>query len=476
MEIRRGVRQERSRAALAALALVATACGAPHSAPGSTAQGSSIPPAAGPSRSPLGFYGVNFDDAGFEQFSRVDTSPLLAALEPATIRWPGGTEADFYDWHTGENQEKPGQVPFTLDDLGAAVRATGAVPIFDLNVLEQSNRTDPTDQIAMLKAASQLGLPVRYVEIGNELYSNGPGFAQAFPDGTAYARTVSIYVQALHRAFPGVQVAADAVLSPLDEREQSWDQELLAGAVGAGAPDALIVHFYPGLYFASPAAPDVPELFSNLYSSVAELSRTLEGLGGKPVWLTEYNFRGPYQVFRQEGPNPIERDFAHELYLAALAAMLPRVRGLVLADNWTAFGDGLYGAWQNPSAPYLSPGGQAVEMVDTAAKGATSSASVLVAGAPALPGGSPGVVGQVFLHPGGSTTAVLVNLTASVASVPSGQWLAAGTRYEQVADTPLAPRPEAALPEVGVVGADGVTLPPYSVTVTGAALAAPTGS
>ncbi|HLG93181.1 MAG TPA: hypothetical protein VKY15_09410, partial [Acidimicrobiales bacterium] len=371
---------------------------------------------------------MNFDYAGFEPFSRVNTGPLLAALEPTTIRWPGGTEADFYDWRTGENQEKPGNVPFTLNDLVAAVRATGASPIFDLNVLTQSNRTDPTDQIAMLQAASQLGLPVRYVEIGNELYANGPGFAQAFPNGAVYARTVSIYVQALHLVFPGVQVAADAIPFPTNERQQNWDQELLAGAVGAGAPDALVVHFYPGLYFAHLAPSDLPELFSNVYSSVSELSEALQGLEGKPVWLTEYNFRGPYKLFRQKGSNPIERDFAHELYLAAFAALLPRVRGLAMADNWTALGDGPYGAWQNPSAPYLSPGGQAVEMVDTAGKGATSSAPISVPTAPGLPDGYPGVIGQLFLDPGGHTTAVLVNLTTSTASVSSGRWLGPGTR------------------------------------------------
>jgi hypothetical protein len=421
-----------------------------------------------------GFYGINYDLAGFEPFARTDTGPLLAALEPSTIRWPGGTEADFYDWRTGENEEKAGEAPFTLKDLAAACLSTGAVPIFDLNVLAPTNRTDPAYQVAMLEAARQLGLPVEYVEVGNELYSNGPGFAQAFPNGAAYARTVSIYVQALHRAFPGVQVAADAIPFPVGPRQQSWDQELRAGATGPGAPDALVVHFYPGLYQRPFTSSDLPVLFADAYSSISELAGVLRGLG-KPVWLTEYNMRGPYRLFRQEGPSPAERDFAHELYLAAFAAMLPRVAGLALVDNWTAFADGMYGAWQDPSSPRLSPGGQAVEMVDAAARGAVSSQPVSVAGVPSLAGGMPGVVGQRFWHHGGTTTAVLVNLTPARAFLSAGGWLSPGSRYEQVAGDPLTPTAEAVFPSSGLVGRAGLTLAPYSVTVVGVRLAPPTG-
>jgi hypothetical protein len=421
------------------------------------------------------FYGVNFDLAGFEPFAGADTGPLLAALEPSTIRWPGGTEADFYDWRTGQDEEKTGQEPFTLQDLAAACRATGAVPIFDLNVLAQRNRTNPADQVAMLQAARRLGLPVKYVEVGNELYANGPGFAQAFPNGAAYARTVSVYVKALHQAFPGVQVAADAIPFAVGVRQQSWDQELLAGATGPGAPDALVVHFYAGLYQDPFTSSDLPILFADAYSSISQLSNAVLGLQGKPVWLTEYNMRGPYRLFRKEGPSPAEHDFAHELYLAAFAAMLPRVVGVTLVDNWTAFADGFYGAWQDPSSPRLSPGGQAVEMVDTAARGAVSNEPVSVPGAPALPGAMPGVVGQRFVHPGATTTAVLVNLTPARALLPADGWLTPGSRYEQVAGDPLTPTAEAAVPTSGSVGLGGLPLPPYSVTLVGMGLAPPKG-
>jgi hypothetical protein len=413
---------------------------------------------------PRRFYGVNFDFAGFAPFAQTNVGPLLAALQPTTLRWPGGTEADFYDWRTGQDTQKPGWPTFSLAQLASAYRATGAVPIFDLNVLAPANRTGPSDQIAMLEQAQRLGVPVRYIEIGNELYANGPGFSSAFPDGAAYARTVSIYVQALHKAFPGAQVAADAVALPEGERQLSWDQELLAGATGAGSPDALIVHFYPGLYLNPLTSGNLPELLANAESSIAELAQIISSFGDKPVWLTEYNFRGPYSTFRK---NPAEHTFAHELYLAAFAAMLPRVEHLALVDNWTAFADGVYGAWVNPKSPSLTPGGQAVQMVDTAARGALVTAPVFVPGAPSLPGGFPGVVGQRFVGPGALQRAVLVNLTSEKVTLARGTWLQAGIPYEQVSGDPLVREVQASTPATGTVGLSGVALAPYSITVIG---------
>jgi hypothetical protein len=456
-------------AAFACCGALLAACSAPASSrkqAASTDHGAP-PPSTAPSGA-WNFYGVNFELAGFEPFAKTDTAALLKVLEPATIRWPGGTEANFYDWHSGQSTQKPTKTPFTLGDLAAACRASGAVPIFDLNVLSPANRTNPSDQIAMLQAAQRLGLPVRYVEVGNELYSNAPGVPEAFPDGTTYARTVSIYVQALHQAFPGVQVAADTIPFAADERERSWDAQLLAAATGSGAPDALVVHFYPGLYQKPFVLSDVPALFENLFSSVQQLSQAIQGLGTRPVWLTEYNMRGPYSLFRKEGMPPAEKDYAHELYLAAFAAMLPRVPGVALVDNWTALADGFYGAWQNPSAPHLSPAGQAVQMVNSAAKGASRAESVSLPGVPQLPGGQPGVVAESFVRPGMTPSALIVNLTSNRVTVPTGGWLVPGSHYEQVSGLPTTSEAVAPVPVSAVVSSGSLVLPPWSISAIGA--------
>jgi hypothetical protein len=203
----------------------------------------------------------------------------------------------------------------------------------------------------------------------------------------------------------------------------------------------------------------------------AHLSRISLIADRKTVWLTEYNMRGPYRVFRLKGMSPAEHDYTHELYLAAFAAMLPRIPGLALVDYWTALADGFYGAWQNPASPYLTPAGQAVEMVDRAARGAASAEAIAISGAPALPDGEPGVVGEHFMTPGSSGSAVFVNLTPVAALLPARGWLISGTPYEQVTGNPTASESAAANPTPGVLGADGLTLPPYSLTLVGKAAA-----
>jgi hypothetical protein len=127
---------------------------------------------------------------------------------------PEGTEADYFNWHTGRPTNGSSSYSFTLADLQQAYRATGAPPIFDLNVLKPANRLNSGDQVAMLGAARHLGLPVKYVEIGNELYGGG-AFQSAFPSGAVYGKTVAAYVTVLHRDFPVVKVAADAVTTAL---------------------------------------------------------------------------------------------------------------------------------------------------------------------------------------------------------------------------------------------------------------------
>ncbi len=419
---------------------------------------------------PVPSYGVNYDYDGTASFAAVNVGPLLKALDPQTLRYPGGTEADYFDWHTGKPTNGTSSYSFTLSDLESAYQATGAPPIFDLNVLAKANQLNTSDQLAMLTAAQKLGLPIKYVEIGNELYGGGAtgAFAQAYPTGADYGKTVALYVKALHAQFKGVQVAADAVLNPApgDPREQSWNSDLLATATGAGAPDALILHDYPGVTYNPFTSADVPPLFANAYAGISGLTSAVQSLDSKPVWLTEYNFRGPYVPPAKRQPNPVTNTYARELYVAEFALMLPRIPDLTIADYFTALEEGtVFGAWANPADPTLTPAGQAVEMIGAAARGAGSSAPITVPGAPTLPGGYPAVTGQAFTGTGRATTALLVNLTGSAQDVPVSTDVPAGAHYQQVTGQPTAHQTAAGPLSSGTVTGTTLRLPAYSITL-----------
>lgn len=446
-----------------------TACGVPaaQASTALTAESAAQPTTFGPK-----FYGVNWDYPSAASFKGVNVDPLLASLDPSTLRWPGGTAADFFDWQQGKPTGNHGQLPFTftLQDLYNACQAAHATPVFDLNVL--AHPTDTSDQIAMLTTAQQMGLPIKYVELGNELYggsSTGP-FAKTFKDGTSYGQTVSLYVQALHAKFPGVQVAADGALQPKTSREKTWNSELLAAATGAGAPDAIILHDYPGVTYNPFTTADVPPLFATAYSGLSQLAQATQGLDGKPVWLTEYDFRGPYVPPAKRKPNPVATTYARELYVAELALMLPRVEHVSLVDYFTAVGGQEFGAWVDPTKPALSPSGQALAMVDTAGQGATSSTPVTIAGSPTLPGGYPAVTGQAFTGQGRTTTTVLVNLSGSAQTVSIGGDIPAGAPYEQITGNPTDQQTTAGSLTHGTTGTTQLSLPAYSFTLINATI------
>jgi hypothetical protein len=417
--------------------------------------------------SPL--FGVNYDYLGAAQFARTTTNvdPLMSRLKPATVRWPGGTGADYFNWRTGKPTRDARNFSFTLEDLAAVHKATGAIPVFDLNVLAKPNRLDPANQLAMLRKAAGLGLPIKYVEIGNELYGGGR-FATAFPSGNAYGKTVAIYVKALHNDFHGVKVAADGCLHPFTKRQRYWNSQLLATAKGRGAPDAVILHDYPGAVYDPFTATDLGPLFHEAYTELHTLNTAVSSLGGKPVWLTEYNFRGPYQPRKHHGKkNPVQTSYARELYLAEFALMLPRIPHLAMADNWTALNGNAFGAWIDPAEPKLSPGGQAIEMIDAAARGAKSSTAVVIPKAPTLPQGGAAITGQTFTGPSG-VTELLVNLTGNATTVPVAAGIPNGAHDQSTSGTPTAQQTVAHSLTPGSVTGGHVRLPAYSITLVNA--------
>lgn len=432
-------------------------------------------PAPGPAASGPDFqtfFGVNDYYDGAAEFSKdPNYSSQLDQLAPGTLRWPGGTGADFFDWHTGRPPKSPFPYDFTLEDLRTHARATNAIPIFDLNVLKKANRTDPSDQVQMLQHAKSLGLAIKYVELGNELYFDGPSgaFKQGFPTGADYGKTVAIYVDALHKTFPGVQVAAVGCLNPTNPREKDWNAQMLTAATHAnGAPDAVTLHYYPGpnIKGFTGTQDQLSRLFAGAYNAIQHIDTVANRapLAGRPIWLTEFNL-APKLL---SGNTPEQLTYAHELYLAAFMLMLPRIHDAALVDAFTGFAKGpVFAAWDDPSNPTFTPVGQAMQAVDQAALNRLSSRAITVAGAPTLGKGEAAVLGQAFLSPGLPPNAVIVNLTASTQRVPVGTDISAGSPYTSVSGTPGANLTVAPRPSGGTVAGPNLALQPYSITEVG---------
>ncbi len=280
------------------------------------------------------FFGFNLEDVIVARNAAAWRDPAflahLALLSPGVLRL-GGLSTMWIDWRTGQFIDRPDlPAPFrnnmatrqglTMSDYANIMHATGAVPIFDLNVVTSNLQ----DQLAMLHDAANRGLPVQYVELGNELYDPAyPTYAQEFPTGADYAAAMNPWIAQLHQEFPGVQVAVSAwddsnPMTPrLPARIRGWNQRLLSVVRGE---DAIVLHTYwnlpPGVIPGTPESVQ-PALHAGAqrWQAVAKIDLP-EIPRGVTAWFTEWNINGsPYQGYR----GPLRENWAHGLSVAWFA-------------------------------------------------------------------------------------------------------------------------------------------------------------
>lgn len=174
----------------------------------------------------------------------------LSRLYAGHVRFPAGTLANYWDWQSGWFKKglklpyglsEAARNPYELSDLKVMHDKTGAVPAFVLNMLT----SDLAEQLAMLRAARRIGLPVLYVELGNEFYLSKTDNMEAFPTAADYAETANEWAAAIRREFPNTKIAAvgTAVRSWDDERRKTWNETLFPLLSGV---DAVVIHVYTG--------------------------------------------------------------------------------------------------------------------------------------------------------------------------------------------------------------------------------------
>jgi hypothetical protein len=249
------------------------------------------------------FLGYNNVPGHRPSWSEPDAVQAALKLKPGTLRYPGGTVANYWNWRNG--WFLPGApagfvnahyTPYTLEDLQIAVRATGTLPIFVLNMLT----SDLNSQLEMLRTAQQMDVPVELVELGNEFYLSHPDdYVTKFPTGRDYGTTATSWIEALRAQFPHIKIAAVGGV-PSDpsakDRKATWNQDLLTSLKGA---NALTMHPYVSVPMEGNAA-DVSTLkqvvdsrWQNFESQIQALPPPLH------VWISEYNFVDPKQkIFR----------------------------------------------------------------------------------------------------------------------------------------------------------------------------------
>lgn len=248
---------------------------------------------------------------------------LLKEIAPAMLRFPGGSQANFYDWQTGlldfhENAHSSPYVKFWaqvaakiavtfprgvhLEEYLPLAREVGAdvilVPNLETSTIER--------QTTWFKHLASEGMLPKDIELGNEFWiamGNDPDSLRRWPDEPSAMAVMHAYEQALRPiAGPGAKFAVQA------SGYAFWASPGAAGAVARRLSDwdaalrpqswfeAVTIHLYPLLQplQGRPGGQTHEGLFRYLMAQCdGGVDRTIGSIvarvPGKELWVTEWS-------------------------------------------------------------------------------------------------------------------------------------------------------------------------------------------
>ena len=296
---------------------------------------------------------------------------LVKQAGPTTVRIPGGTELNFWNWRTG--------LPFPKDHLARAgfnmehkfvqwaadgivtipeklgapllpkrylkfCQATGMEPIWGVNVSSAS----PEDAKAFAKRLRELGAPARHFEFGNECWirSNVPGVTTPMD----FVDRCRPYAEALREVFPEAKIALSGSHTPgrpaamarllgIDP-EPLWENPWDTGVAQADFADAIVTHHYiEPQHIGEMETISAEEFAAWCFVSATRLPRSFanyykKNLPGKEVWLTEWNV--DQDMFRRRhthGDNVLARRYLPEHTLLHALFVGDFLLNLAAVDN-----------------------------------------------------------------------------------------------------------------------------------------------
>jgi len=336
------------------------------------------------------------------------------------IRYPGGTESQYFDWQTGRsvpsvlwsngtlsNHSYIGTVPhlaYPLTELLYFYQQTNVKPIFCLNLLTK----DLSNQLLMLQTAKNLGIPVEYIELGNELYFEDADFVKKYPNPINYVTDIkNNWLPQLKNAFPTAQIAVigsydglvDLNGNTTPQRINTWNSTLFAQNVSS---TAITFHYYLPPNTTTFSNPNAAQALAAPFRHWQTLkTNTVDKVtNGMACWITEYNLNDGNQT-----TYAIASSWVHGLYTATLLSLMleePKITMLLNHQitgspafaslaSYTPFGDTLTNR--------LTAEGNAMRLLHKAMKGKNFATKLNFSTNPTITVGStnyPALMGWVF--------------------------------------------------------------------------------
>jgi len=192
---------------------------------------------------------------------------VAAALKSSSgtiARYPGGTPSDYWLWDQGwirpgspcndavgdrayNGLQRNHPVRETTPAQWRAFLDKGGIKDSVLDLCQLT--CNLTYELAGLRAHAAAGTPIKFVELGNEMYdSSRPDVLAKYPQPKDYANAMLPWITAIKAEWPGAQVALIGErwnkYKPVP-REETWNEQVLHSAAGLKA-DAATLHIYCG--------------------------------------------------------------------------------------------------------------------------------------------------------------------------------------------------------------------------------------
>src|SRR6266542_730242 len=241
----------------------------------------------------LPLYGFNGNNIKGPSWANKSFRDSASSLQLKIIRYPGGTNANWWDWQKGwfaNDADLPQEfknIPYSptgLKELKLLVDETECDIVFVLNMVTK----DLTDQIQMLKYAQSLGIPIKWIELGNEFYLQNSIGLRKYKTVKGYAQACYEWINNIKSVFPKVKIAVIGGNREYSNDVKNWNKQVLQYAPNA---DAIIAHVYAKFFKVT------DENGINFQNLSEEFRKQYESIGFPfidkkiPIWITEYNIQ-----------------------------------------------------------------------------------------------------------------------------------------------------------------------------------------
>lgn len=315
------------------------------------------------------FVGANVNAVFWEgMYTDPEMIRAVQSLSRPTLRWPGGTESDYWDWLSGRPvgsckfgscrtwdgkilQEPELYKRFSSFSEGTPAnwavlaRETRAETLLVANMVTNSSEGVVEDiALAMASDISPIG-----IELGNEQYfgraEGTDNNAIAFPTAESHVDAAGELAGMLRARWPSlplaqpafvprVDVATGAISQGHDERMLTWNERIIAAGSSTYA-DAFALHFYPVFPARGQSTRDdylrrVGAFADDYWRLLTQTPQWLALPQDREIWITELNASFP-QAGEMSGT------WAHGLFMGSftLNAMEDRRTRMVIAHMLT---------------------------------------------------------------------------------------------------------------------------------------------